>query len=279
MMQLLPGKYAWHIFGDEDPIGKQLTSSSGSVLTIRGIVDEPSTKASLQFDLIAPVNQGKYTDWSRMGFCMVRLTNGTDLKKYNEKISKPQSLICYSLSHTVRLTPLKGLYFNKIVEPSAASFLRGNINHVTILTVVACMLLLVGVFNFINIYTVIVLKRAREFGVKKVYGASGFQIFIQIYVENIYMVAAALLIIWMLIETSAGIFASVYAIPVKPDIVFDLSLSLILLFVLPLVTSVFPFLRYNYSSPITSLRSVNAGGNSIVSRAVFLFYHMSLRSV
>ena len=85
------------------------------------------------------------------------------------------------------------------------------------------------------------------------------------------MVAAALLIIWMLIETSAGIFASVYAIPVKPDIVFDLSLSLILLFVLPLVTSVFPFLRYNYSSPITSLRSVNAGGNSIVSRAVFLF--------
>ena len=115
-----------------------------------------------------------------------------------------------------------------------------------------CMLLLVGVFNFINIYTVIVLKRAREFGVKKVYGASGFQIFIQIYVENIYMVAAALLIIWMLIETSAGIFASVYAIPVKPDIVFDLSLSLILLFVLPLVTSVFPFLRYNYSSPITS---------------------------
>ena len=66
------------------------------------------------------------------------------------------------------------------------------------------MLLLVGVFNFINIYTVIVLKRAREFGVKKVYGASGFQIFIQIYVENIYMVAAALLIIWMLIELQPG---------------------------------------------------------------------------
>ena len=269
---IITRKYAWHIFGDEDPIGKQLTSSSGSVLTIRGIVDEPSTKASLQFDLIAPVNQGKYTDWSRMGFCMVRLANETDLKKYNEKISKPQSLICYSHSPIqYGLTPLKGLYFNKIVEPSAASFLRGNINHVTILTVVACMLLLVGVFNFINIYTVIVLKRAREFGVKKVYGASGFQIFIQIYVENIYMVAAALLIIWMLIETSAGIFASVYAIPVKPDIIFDLSLSLILLFVLPLVTSVFPFLRYNYSSPITSLRSVNAGGNSIVSRAIFLF--------
>ena len=112
---IITRKYAWHIFGDEDPIGKQLTSSSGSVLTIRGIVDEPSTKASLQFDLIAPVNQGKYTDWSRMGFCMVRLANGTDLKKYNEKISKPQSLICYSHSPIqYGLTPLKGLYLIRL---------------------------------------------------------------------------------------------------------------------------------------------------------------------
>ena len=116
------------------------------------------------------------------------------------------------------------------------------------------MLLLVGIFNFINIYTVIVLKRAREFGVKKVYGASSLRIFTQIYAENVCMVAVALLIIWMLIEVTAGLFASVYAIPVKSDILFDLSLSLALLFGLPLVTSVFPFLRYNYSSPITSLR-------------------------
>ena len=85
------------------------------------------------------------------------------------------------------------------------------------------------------------------------------------------MVAVALLIIWMLIEVTAGLFASVYAIPVKSDILFDLSLSLALLFGLPLVTSVFPFLRYNYSSPITSLRSVSVGGHSIISRVIFLF--------
>ena len=119
--------------------------------------------------------------------------------------------------------------------------MRGNKDHVTVLSVVACMLLLVGIFNFINIYTVIVLKRAREFGVKKVYGASSLRIFTQIYAENVCMVAVALLIIWMLIEVTAGLFASVYAIPVKSDILFDLSLSLALLFGLPLVTSVFPF--------------------------------------
>ena len=207
-----------------------------------------------------------------MGFCIVRLTNGTDVTKYNEKISKPQSLFCFGSSPIqYKLLPLKELYFNKTVRSTSAAFMRGNKDHVTVLSVVACMLLLVGIFNFINIYTVIVLKRAREFGVKKVYGASSLRIFTQIYAENVCMVAVALLIIWMLIEVTAGLFASVYAIPVKSDILFDLSLSLALLFGLPLVTSVFPFLRYNYSSPITSLRSVSVGGHSIISRVIFLF--------
>lgn len=269
---IITRKYARHLFGDESPLGKQLVFSTGNALTIAGIVDEPDTKSSLQFDLLAPVNQGKYTDWSRMGFCVARLAKGTDIAKYNENISKPQSLICFgNRPIQFRLLSLKDFYFDKAVSSVSAAFQRGNKDHITVLSVVACMLLLVGIFNFINIYTVIILKRAREFGVKKVYGASGFQIFSQIYAENVCMVAVALLIIWMIVEVTAGMFASVYDIPVKSDVSFDLLLSFILLLGLPLVTSLFPFLRYNYSSPITSLRSVSVGGHSIVSRALFLF--------
>lgn len=269
---IITRKYAQHLFGKENPLGKQLVSSAGCTLTIRGIVDEPSSKSSLQFDLITPINQGKNINWSRMGFCVVRLNKGTDVMKFNEKISKPMSLICYGHSPIqFYIYPLKEFYFDKHIDSTGSYFLRGNKEHITILSIVACMLMLVGIFNFINIYTVIMLKRAREFGVKKVYGASGFQIFFQIYMENVLMVAFALLMIWMLIEITAGLFATVYAIPVKPDLVFDLSLSLLLLFGLPMITSIYPFLRYNYSSPITSLRSVNVGGQSIVSRALFLF--------
>ncbi|MDD3038578.1 FtsX-like permease family protein [Bacteroides sp.] len=269
---IISQKYAQHIFGSQDPLGRQFLSSVGTLLTIRGIIGEPSTKSSLQFDMLVPINQGNNVQWSRMGFSIVRLARGTNLQEYNEKISKPQSLICFSNSPIqYMLLSLKELYFNKTVQSSAASFLRGSKDHISVLAVVACMLLLVGIFNFINIYTVIILKRAREFGIKKVYGANGLQIFFQIYAENVYMVGIALLFIWMLIEATIGIFSSVYAIPVQSDLVFDLSLSLILLVGLPFVTSIYPFMRYNYSSPITSLRSVNVGGNSIVSRVLFLF--------
>lgn len=85
------------------------------------------------------------------------------------------------------------------------------------------------------------------------------------------MVATSMLIIWMLIEVTAGLFATVYSIPVKSDLKFDLLLSLIIFIRVIVITSIYPFLRYNYSSPITSLRSVSVGGHSIVSRAFFLF--------
>ncbi|WP_286151315.1 ABC transporter permease [Bacteroides acidifaciens] len=175
---IITRQYAKHLWGDEEPFGRQFVSSAGYTLTIRGVVDEPDTKSSLQFDLITPVNQGKYMDWTRMGFCIARLAKGTELKSFNEKISKPQSLICFGHSPIqFRLLPLKELYFDKVVSSESSFFLRGNKEHITVLSIVACMLLLVGIFNFINIYTVIILKRAREFGVKKVYGASGIHRF------------------------------------------------------------------------------------------------------
>ena len=79
-----------------------------------------------------------------MGFCIVRLTNGTDVTKYNEKISKPQSLFCFGSSPIqYKLLPLKELYFNKTVRSTSAAFMRGNKDHVTVLSVVACMLFLI----------------------------------------------------------------------------------------------------------------------------------------
>lgn len=271
---IITRRYAQKIFGKENPLGRQITTSADKVLTVRGIIDEPSTKASLQFDLIASAFQEEdaHLSWTRVGFTLVRLVKGCDMNKYNEKISKPMTLLTFNNTPIqFRLFPLEKLYFDKTVDSSAASFLRGNYDHILILSAVACMLLLVGIFNFINIYTVIMLKRAREFGIKKVYGATSSQIFFQIYSENVCTSAIALLFIWMLIELSGGLFATIYNIPVKADWMFDLTLSVFILFGLPLIISLYPFLRYNYSSPVTSLRSINVSGHSIVSRMLFLF--------
>ena len=46
----------------------------------------------------------------------------------------------------------------------------GNRTHLYILSGVTILLLLVGILNFINIYMVFMMKRSKEYGVKKVFG-------------------------------------------------------------------------------------------------------------
>lgn len=81
-----------------------------------------------------------------------------------------------------QLTSLKDFYMNHnlLVYDKV---LRGNQTSLNILTVVAILLLLVGIFNYVNLYTVVMLRRAREFGVKKVFGANGKQYFATIFRE------------------------------------------------------------------------------------------------
>lgn len=63
----------------------------------------------------------------------------------------------------------------------------------------------------------------------------------------------------------------VLRIPQTSNTEFSATLSVGILILLPLLTSIYPFIRYNYVSPSVSIRSVNAGGHSIVSRVLFLF--------
>ena len=57
---------------------------------------------------------------------------------------------------------------------------------------------------------------------------------------------------------------------------FDLQLSLTFLAVFPMVTSLYPFIKHNYLSPITSLRSVSGSRESIVVRMSFLFLQYAI---
>jgi ABC-type antimicrobial peptide transport system permease subunit len=133
------------------------------------------------------------------------------------------------------------------------------------------MLLIVGLFNFVNIYTVMMLRRAREFGVKKVYGAGKWKIFSQIWVENFFTATTAMLLVWALIELTSGLLESLFSIPSKSNAGFDWLLSILILVFFPLLTAIHPAVKYFRTSPITSLRSVSVGGHSVVSRTVFLF--------
>lgn len=262
-------KTAHRIFGKSDPLGKVFTIK-GKDYTVSAILEEPTSKTTLNFDLIAPT--GNWNTWMQTGFEYFLMPANFDYHAFNEKYPKYIKTFSNMQSgYRYSIIPLDGMYFNESVERwSENMFATGQLNSLRVIAIVALIVLLIGIFNFVNIYTVLMLRRSREVGVKKVFGASIASVTGGIYLENLVMVLLAVSVGWIISAICREFAASVLGIPIVENLRFDLMLTAAFVVILPLLTTIYPYIKYSYAKPITSLRELGSGGRSIVSRATFL---------
>ena len=267
---LLMKEFAQKLFGKTNPIGKTIQHSNGKELIIEGVLDQPSCKSSIQFDMV--LSRHLSTRWERMTTDFYRFLPSTDIKAMNEVGRKPRYINnpqWDTRQITFSFVPLQETYWHSEWQDQKTMFLSGEKSHLYILCGVCLLLLLTGILNFVNIYLMCMLRRGKEYGLKKVYGANKSNMFLQIWLENFLLTASALLIAWFIIEVTQ--------IPVShllntqfTYIAFDGWLSLGILLLLPIITSIYPFVKYNLDSPIRSIQSIGWSSRSVRSRMVFL---------
>ena len=268
---LLTEKYARKIFGNENPIGKVLRYSNGKDITVEGIVGEPECKTTINFDIILSSKLSQH--WERMNTELYRFLPGTDINAINKTGSVPRYINdpkYDTRTHTFSLISVKDIYWDgSLTDREPAMFLSGNHSHLIILSGVCLLLLLTGILNFINLYLVALLRRGKEYGLKKVFGVCGKTLFANIWIENTLLVLSALLVSWLIIEIMSApteyLFDTHFSYTA-----FDGWLSASILLLLPVITSIYPYIKYNYTSPILSIRSIGAQSHSKHFRMFFL---------
>ena len=268
---LLTEKYARKIFGNENPIGKILRYSNGKDITIEGIVGEPECKTTINFDIILSSKLSQH--WERMNTELYRFLPGTDINAINKTGSVPRYINdpeYDTRTHTFSLISVKDIYWDgSLTDREPAMFLSGNRSHLIILSGVCLLLLLTGILNFINLYLVALLRRGKEYGLKKVFGVCGRTLFANIWIENTLLVLSALLVSWLIIEIMSA--PTEYLLDTHFSYTaFDGWLSASILLLLPVITSIYPYIKYNYTSPILSIRSIGAQSHSKHFRMFFL---------
>lgn len=267
---LLMKDFAHKLFGNANPIGQVIRHSNGKDLVVEGVLEEPACKTSIRFDMVLSYHLSE--EWERMPNELYLFMPGTDMAEINRIGQTPRYLNnpqWDSRQYTFSFLPLKETYWHGELLLGQIMFLYGQKSHLYILAGVCLLIFLTGVLNFVNLYLISMLRRGKEYGLKKVYGAKGHTIFLQIWTENVLLLFAALMVAWFMVEVTA--------IPINRLLgdnfwysPFDLWLSLSLLVVLPILTSIYPFFKYNYTSPIRSIRSIGRGNRSVRSRMVFL---------
>jgi ABC-type antimicrobial peptide transport system permease subunit len=271
---LITEAFAKKIFGKENPVGKKLHYPAiKKDLTVTGVIGKPRTKSSLSFDMLLYSSKEEDVDWGDYGYCnqtLILLYPGVHYEEINKQYGEWKDS---SMQMDIRnqLYPYKNVYFGNKID-NYLKYAQGNYLYVIIISVVGVLLLLIGTINYINIYTVVIVRRNKEFGMKKVFGAEGYKVFFQLLLENMLLVALSLVLALGLAELVSPAIENILDFEQFPNAGFTCLLSLLLLFLLPLITSITPFIRYHYASPVQSLQSVRMNDKSLFSRQFFLTF-------
>lgn len=262
---VLTDDYARRLFGDRNPIGEVL-NYSGKLLTVRGVIDRPSCKTSWDFDLL--VARQHRENWLQLNIELMRVLPGFNLDEVNARSNAYREQDKQQVRY--RFITWKDFYFEQTIADKYESILHfGNRHYLSILWGVTVLLFLVGVLNFVNLYLVFMMKRTHGYGIKKVFGLSRGALFVEIWLENFLLVAASLFVAWVLLEVTQGFCVQLLGETVGYT-AFDLWLSAGILVLLPLLTSAYPWLKYGYGRPVTSMRALSTSRLSVATRIAFL---------
>ena len=187
------------LFNTTNAVGKEF-ETMGKTFIIACVVEDIPLTSHYDFDVLLPFTSSKYMDEQKSieYSCYVLLKPGIDTEKALSKTNNLYSQILidrfgqYNLkveSLTQKLTDihLKSNY-DTYLKP------QGKINSIYIQIILAALILIIAIINFINIIIVQYDSRLSEIGLQKAIGATRFSVMKRIFVQTLTMVLFAILL-------------------------------------------------------------------------------------
>jgi ABC-type antimicrobial peptide transport system permease subunit len=187
---VLTESLAKKIFGEVDPLGKTVTIHTETPYTVSAVVKDPPKNSYIQFSCLIPFDYLVKIGFPINGF------EGTMFYTYlllntPESISQINQTITNDLHAVNKIKEFETKFY---LEPMSRVRLHGeemNIIGVYINTIIAVLMLFIACINFINLTTANSTTRIKEVGIRKVVGASRWNLIIQFLGETFVVCAIA----------------------------------------------------------------------------------------
>lgn len=200
---------AHRYFANSNPIGKILTfktPSSEQHFEITGVMADMPYNSHLRYDFLlsySSIPEAQRDIWYIHGvYTYVRLEPGKDPhdieKAFHVLSPKYKTAALKHKDWRIELVPLKDIHLTP--RKSYEKEEKGSKTAISILSVMAIALLLIGWVNALNLTIARYLERGREFGLRKVFGASRRQIITQGLLESGLLNAVALVLAFGWVE-------------------------------------------------------------------------------
>ena len=213
-------KTATLIFGSENAVGKQLQVENKTV-TVTAVYKIPGNSSIAPNAIVNNMkgriknNEDKWGNFNCGWFIKLKdPSKTTEISAKLNKIYFENKIIKEAKGEGISTMEYEKKYgsFNFILEPISASRLhtkgqgmpegKGNYQFLLIMTGLSILILILSIFNYVNLATANAIRRAKEIGVRKIVGASKLDIIKQFLFETIISVLISVLLAMVIVELS-----------------------------------------------------------------------------
>lgn len=230
--------FAEKMGGVQECIGKQIANADmdGLKMTIEGVFDDFPKNGSLDYDILLSMDTyGKRSTDNWLGNDRykgyVKLAPGIDPNTLSDAIRKMQEahqpleqMEAQGISMRYFLSPFSTMHTS---SPKVKT-------QVILLSIIAALLIIISLLNYILIVISSMVKRSKEVGVRKCYGAEGKHIYWMLTKESLLHMSLSLVIAAIIIFAGRGIVENLLGVPFQTLLVQQsiVAIAAVLLFVL-----------------------------------------------
>ena len=257
-------------FGQNDPLGKTIVIRTDSAYTyqVTGVADNNPSNSTIKFNFLASdlsmLKMHEYGNFRISGTTYLALKSAADT---TDLIRSMQSTIKKGDESKFGLVPLVNEHLKGVFGAGAqGSFLK-------IFPLVAALILLLALVNYMSLATAKATLRAKEVGVRKVAGASRKTIAIQFFIESALFTLLSFVLAFIIFVFFKPWFLNVLQLKIDNSFLYSpvvLSLLAMLLLTTIIIAGSYPALVLSAFKPASTLKGKMGKSNSgVIVRKVF----------
>ena len=281
MTVILAEPLAKKLFGKETALGKILKINNQQTLTVSAVLKQPQANSCMTFSSVISMSTRKIVYPNSRGFLeffnlFVLLKDGANPSETSKKITAlfPGNDEDRQFYKTYQLSPFVSLYFSNFRSWSGNYLNGGDKRKVMILLMVAALVLIIALINFVNISSSQWLEKIKQTGVLKVIGADKISILKSVLFEAFVLFLIALFLATVLVQLSFPLISSYTGIHFNPFLIYKPSFLIattIGIFLLSLIISIIPAMRISSSKAIDNLKkTIHTGSSNSFSRGIMV---------
>ena len=234
--------FAEKMGGIQECIGKQIVNADmdGLKLTIEGVFEDFPKNGSLDYDILLSMDTyGKQSTDNWLGNDRykgyVKLAPGVNPNTLTDAIRKMQEA-----HQPLEQIEAQGISLRYFLSPFSTMHTSSPEvkTQVILLSIVAALLILISLLNYILIVISSMVKRSKEVGVRKCYGAEGKHIYGMLTKEALLHIALSLVIAAIIIFAGRGIVENLLGVPFQTLLVPQSIMAIVAVLVFVLVISI-----------------------------------------